>query len=854
MKRKSRASELVRTRLENGVTLLLVEDRRAPIFSLHVTVRAGTIHEGEWLGTGISHFLEHVIDDGTAKRSREEIDDLVETLGNVSNAYTARDHSRYFVTAPSDHADVAFDLLSDFIQSPSLPDSDVETQRGVILNELNQVADNPDDRLGRMFYENVYRVHPMRVPIEGYRHRFMTLTRDDLAEYHRRTYVPQNIVVSVVGDLDIARTQRRLGSLWGRMEPAAWLPPAIPTEPAQVGAREDVREGPVELGYGIIGYRAQPFGHQSSAALFLAALALGGSESSMLYQELKESREAAHSVNAWTEMQPSSDSLLGVSFSADPSQMDTVLDGVLESMERLSRDGINQAALETARAIAEAEALFRSETIEDEAATLGYHELLTGDAHYNERFLDRVRAVTADEVRCAVASLRDESRTYVALVPKTTSRPRAPRVRPANGIAKASLHRLDNGLRIVVQEDRSRPIAFVGAFFAGGVYRETSLTNGVSRLTAHGALRGTRTRALAAIARAVESRGGILEAVSGNQSVGFGMSLLSRDLPDGMTILADVAREPTFDEREIEALKRETLAIIRSASEDAFDVAYRRLIAEFFAHHPYRHVPEGSPESIQSLTADDCRRFHSRFVQPNNGVVSVVGDVDTDDVLSQLERLFGRWQSGPMPDARTLMPRRSREIRLFERRDMAQTILCVGYPGVAFLHPDADALHVLQAALAGLNYPGGRLYKELRGSQLVYEVSAEHQAGIDTGMLHIYAATTDEQLPRVVAALDETVEDLRRNGLSDEEFERVRRMCLADFFVHLQTNEERAYRRGLDELYGLGYNFIEGFTGRVYAVTPDDVQRAAQTYLRRNERVVSIVGKTPSRRRAARNV
>lgn len=844
MKRKSPVSEVVKVRLDNGVTLVIKEKRRAPLMSVQVCVRAGTVYEGEWLGSGISHLLEHVIDDGTTQRTREEIDDLVEMLGNVSNAYTARDHTRYVLTATRDHTDAALELLADTLQNPLLPEEDIAVQRGVILHEWNQVDDNPNDLLERVFYETVYRIHPLRVPIEGYRHRFEALTRDDLVAYHRRLYIPSNMVVAVVGDVETERIERRLGDLWGRMPPEAWTPPTIPKEPPQIAPRETWCEGPVEFGYGILGFRTFSFGHPDAPALFLVGTLLGGSESSRLYRLLKEEEERLHDVHAWTEIHPVGDCLLGISFSCKGDQISSAIEAILRVVTSLQEENISSEELETAKAIAEAEALFDEETVEDEAAILSYHELSTGEATYPQRFLEQVRLVTAEDIqRVAATWLREECRSLAAMTPKRDPQPRPFRAAPTNERPIVSWHRFDNGLRLIVEEDHSQPMVFVGAFFAGGVYRESELTNGVSRLTAHGMLRGTKTRNVEGLARAVEARGGILEAISGNQSLGVALTTLTRDLETGLTILADVLRNPLFPPEDVEALKREMIAHLRAQSEDAFERAYRALLKAFYAHHPYRHLPEGTLESVRSLTAEDCQEFYRRFVVPNNGVISVVGDVRFEEIRSLFESLLGDWESHPVEPTFTLRPRRSREIRLTEECDTTQAILCIGYPGVAFTHPDADALLMLQAALAGLNYPGGRLYKELRQRQLVYEVSAEHQAGIDTGMLHIYAATTTEHIPDVIAFLDETVLDLQTHLLSEPEYRRVLQMCLADFFVHLQTHEERAYRRGLDELYGLGHDFIECFENRMRRVTPEDIRRVAKLYLNRRMRVVSVVRK-----------
>ncbi|GIX05904.1 MAG: peptidase M16 [Candidatus Poribacteria bacterium] len=833
MKAGSPRSAVVKLKLRNGVTVVLQEDSRTPLFSLHVAVRAGTVTEGRWLGSGISHFLEHVIDDGTRNRSRDEIDALVESLGNVSNAYTARDHSRYFLTASRDRADEAFELFADFLQNPLLPEEEVAVHRGVILNEFAQIADNPDEQLMRSFYETLYRVHPYRVPIEGYPAQFEQLTREDLVQYHREVYVPQNIVVSVVGDLDMERVGRRLQELWEPMPERGWTPPPIPREPAQLAPRETVREGSVEIVHGLIGWRTGSYFHSDAAALALLGLILGGSEGAVLVRRLKEDRRLVHDLYSWTELPVLADGFLAVGFTCDPGRESAVQEAVREEVQRIQETGIAPEVLETAKAIAEAESWFGSQTIEDVAATLAYDELLLGDAEQHRRFLERLRTVTQEAVqRAAACWLQETHRNTALLVPRPT-RARAVRNRLVRAQrSEPPLERcvLANGLRIVVQEDHSQPTAFLGLFFRGGAYAETERTSGLFALATRTALRGTKRRSLEEIVPAIEARGGLIEAVAGNHSFGFHAGVLSRDVPFAVELLAEVSRRPLFHLHQVNAVRQELLAALRAASEDAEEIAYRALLRAFYAHHPYRRTPGGTWRSLRCLRPEDCRSVFERYARPNNAVLCAVGDLSPEELLRLVREQFGDWEPLPVPERRTLSPRRRRGVRLFEPREMTQTILMIGYPGVSFLHPDADAMLVLQAALAGLNYPGGRLYRALRQRQLVYEVSAEHRPGVDTGMFLLYAATQPENVDAVLRTVDETVAEVQERPLPPEEYRRVQSMCLADFFIHLQTHEERVYRIGLDELYGFGYDYVTRYADRIQAIAASQVQQVAQRY------------------------
>ena len=198
----ARGSQPMKTVLENGMIVVLKENHVAPVVSLHVYVKAGSIYEREYLGRGISHNLEHLMSNGTEKRSKDQIDRMIEDIGNVSNAYTTKDHTSYYITTASSYFDTGLDILSDYIQNPQFPEEEVESERGVIINEINMGKDSASRRLYNLFFKTMLREHPARLPVIGYRELFEEITREDIQNYYNRMYVPNNMVFVAVGDFD----------------------------------------------------------------------------------------------------------------------------------------------------------------------------------------------------------------------------------------------------------------------------------------------------------------------------------------------------------------------------------------------------------------------------------------------------------------------------------------------------------------------------------------------------------------------------------------------------------------------------------------------------------------------------
>src|SRR5471030_1948865 len=173
-----------RTVLPNGLTLLVKPDRSAALASIQVWVRTGSIHEGAQLGAGLSHYLEHMLFKGTQRRSGREISATVQANGGYINAYTTFDRTVYYIDLPSEHLEVAVDVLADAVLRSTLPADEAIREKDVILREIAMTRDDPDNRLWESLFATAFREHTYRHPIIGHREVFAAVTRDELLGYY----------------------------------------------------------------------------------------------------------------------------------------------------------------------------------------------------------------------------------------------------------------------------------------------------------------------------------------------------------------------------------------------------------------------------------------------------------------------------------------------------------------------------------------------------------------------------------------------------------------------------------------------------------------------------------------------
>src|SRR5438445_9520753 len=189
------------TTLENGLAIIVREDHNAPVVSAQAWCAAGSIHEGKWLGAGLSHVLEHMLFKGTTSRPGSRIDQEVQEAGGYMNAYTSFDRTVYHIDVPNTGATVAIDILCDIMQHAALPPDELAKEMDVIRREMDMYQDDPGRRASRRLFETAYTRSPYRFTVIGYPDIFNEVQPDDIRAYYQQNYAPNNVFYVVAGDM-----------------------------------------------------------------------------------------------------------------------------------------------------------------------------------------------------------------------------------------------------------------------------------------------------------------------------------------------------------------------------------------------------------------------------------------------------------------------------------------------------------------------------------------------------------------------------------------------------------------------------------------------------------------------------
>ncbi|MEK7879260.1 MAG: pitrilysin family protein, partial [candidate division NC10 bacterium] len=246
--------DLHRTTLENGLMVVWEEDRRQPLVAIEVRILGGLRGEGKYLGTGITHFLEHMLFKGTPSRPPGTIEQEVRRYGGTINAFTSHDFTGVNLFVESRYLREALGMLADILQHATFPEEEFRKEREVVLSEIHMNRDDPDRRIRDLFWNQHLLVHPYRHPILGYQPLLEALTVEDMRAFYQAQYVSNNIIVACVGDLDSAAFPALLHEVFDSWRRGLPYQVSVPEEPPAVSAKRANEALPVHAAYAILGF------------------------------------------------------------------------------------------------------------------------------------------------------------------------------------------------------------------------------------------------------------------------------------------------------------------------------------------------------------------------------------------------------------------------------------------------------------------------------------------------------------------------------------------------------------------------------------------------------------------------
>lgn len=827
-----------RFKLENGLTVVAKEDYSAELVSVQLWVKTGSIHEGDSLGCGLSHYLEHMLFKGTAKRGSQEISRQVHAVGGYINAYTTYDRTVYYLDVPSESVELAMDILADMGLCATLPPDEVEKEKDVILREIDMGMDDPDNLLFQEFVQTAYRVHPYQHPVIGWRSLFEGVSREGLLSYYRSRYIPNNMVLLVVGAVSVETVRRLAETYFGKYARSRLVPVPIPSEPRQLAARESRKSGDFQLVRGMIGWKIPGLGHADTPGLEVLANLLGHGRSSWLHQHLREESKLVHSISAgcWV---PGEQGLFWISYLCDPGKREQVEAEISNVVERLIQIGAPAEAVAKVVRQAVVGEVNARKSMAGQASRLGVAEVVVGEPGYSRVYLDQLAGVDAGQLaNLAKQYLQSSAVTRCSLEPevKETS---VGKVARAMEVPPFEQITLSNGVRVLFQPVEGLPKVNIHVASLGSALFEKPESRGATNLLATLLTRDTAHRSRHEIAATIERVGGYFAEFCGNNAFGLEAEVLSQDWELAVSLLEDAVLHPMFRDDVFQREREAQLADLKDNDDEVFQYARRLLRHRFFGMHPYAVDSLGTRESLERMNLDEVVALRDQLLVGGNLVVSVSGQFDPDKICARLNSAFERLPPGQISPPVVPFHGPSEVGVITERVDREQAVVLRAFPDPGIRSEDFEAMQLMEELFSGMS---SQLFQTVREEQgLAYYVGASRMSGLDTGMFLFYAGTHPNATDRVLEAFAEEIRRVQEGRISEEEMSACRTHLKVQRRKSRQRPGTRTMQSALNALYGQDINHWQNFDRKIDQVTVADLQRLACDYFREEKSLAYVV-------------
>lgn len=821
--------------LKNGLTVLIRESHGSSVVSSQILVKTGSIYEGERMQGGLSHYLEHVVSGGTTSELNEvQINERLQVIGGAGNAYTDYDNTIYYIKTTRAHYKEALRLLLGYVTDCQFNEIEYQREKGVILQEYQMGENDPSRQLWYAFMKTAYREHPVRYPIIGEKEVFLNMGKEDLVAHYNRWYTPENMVISVAGDVNREEVLKTVFALSGSVQRAANPPYVFPAEPAQLGPRT------VEKGLAIarltqaqLGFRTVPLTSPDLYPLDVLAVIMGDGRTSRLYQTVRDKKALVLSISAasWTPTFVQGQFLVFMNLAYE--DLPEAVDAVWEEISAVQKDSVSKAALQRAKNKVVADYIYNQESVQNQARQIALDWVTTGDPYFSENYVAGIQEVTSDDImRVAKKYLRKESMTLAVVKPsEAISKAKDSYSRPSASKQEVQRITLPNQMTLLLKRNTAAPIVVLNLVIKGGLRFEPVDKPGLSNFMASLLTKGTKNRSKAQIAQVIEDVGGAIQSTSGHNSISVSVSVLKEHFEIALDVLSDVVLHPEFPKEEIEKQRRETLMAIQRLDENWITEITRLMKRHYYRKHPYRNDVIGSAQAVESFSDEEIRALYKAVMMPNNAVLAVFGDIDPETVSAKVAKAFEGFRPGileqPIIEIETENVVQDGSFEVFNEKSSAAVI--VGYNGLTLGDPDSPIVDVLDAVISGIRYPGGWLHEALRGGQedLVYVVHAYPSFGIDGGYFGIMAQTTPDNYEKVLKIVLDKMSLIQDKEVDPATLERAKNMCITAHEIDLETIASQASSAALNEVLGLGYDYDEKYSGFIHRVGAEDILRVA---------------------------
>lgn len=848
--------------LSNGLTILVKPNYQIPKVSIQLWYNVGSKDEksGE---KGIAHLIEHMIFKGTQELSESDINLITHKLSGYCNAFTSFDYTGYLFEFPSHHWEESLPVMADCMRNCTFKQEYLNSELKAVIQELKMYNDDYSSTLIEEMIMNSFTGHPYQYPVIGYKHDLWSLDRENLVNFYKKHYIPNNATLVITGDVKPEEVFELAEKSFGKIEPnwnykkeEFYLPKDLLNKTVTI--YRDVKQPQVMISYLIPGSR-----EKVDYAIDVISSVLGSGRSSRLYKKLLDEKKLVTDIETFS-YDLFDQGIFFIAFTPKSQEdIDEAITIIKDEISLLVKNGPTEDEIQRACKKAESEYLSLLEDNEKQAYVIGKSYLANGDENYiynylsgnNSELKNTLDKILKNYFRSSAANIgkllpidkedKDRWLELQKISDAQDARVLSKKARVSlveEGIKvndikiKASKEfnfpkyekfNLTNGLEVLAYDNPGLPKIDLILEFKSKYFYDPENKEGITNFVSGMLLEGTHNFSSTELSDIVESYGMNLDSSPGYISLGT----LSDDLPKGLEILYDILCNSKFNEEAIEKLRKLIVSDIKHYWDNPSQFADYLIRQQIYKDHPYNKNVLGSLESVSSFTKEELIEFYKKTITPQGARLAVVGDLSKYNLQALLEEKLGDWQGPQIEDVKftQVEPIKYNEINHHINRD--QVVLCFAGLAVKRTDSDYDKLLLFEQIFCGGSM-SSRLFDLREQSGLFYTIGgslisrAEHQPG----MIIIKTIVSLDRLEEAEQKIKETI-DTATHEITAEEFEAAHNAVANSLVDNFETNNKIANAFLFLRRYDYPIDFFDKRAKQLSKISVDEVKESVKKVL-----------------------
>jgi zinc protease len=833
--------------LKNGLTLVVHEDRKAPIVAVNVWYHVGSKNEKPGR-TGFAHLFEHLMFNGS-EHFNDDYFKVLERLGATDlNGTTSEDRTNYFQNVPVSALDTVLWMESDRMGHllGAIDQAKLDEQRGVVQNEKRQGENEPYGRVEEVMTPSIWpKGHPYSWTVIGSMEDLNAASLDDVKEWFRTYYGPNNATLVVAGDVSAPDVKARVERFFGDIPPGPPLDKHEAWVARRTGEQRQEMQDRVPQARVHLVWNTAQWGTQDNELLGYVSQVLSSGKTSRLYKRLVYDDQSATSVMAFQ-----GTSEIGSTFTIQASvrpggDAAAVEKAVKEELARLLEKGPTQDEIERARTARLAGFIRGVERIGGfggKSDVLAENQVYAGDAGYYRTRLAWVKGATPAQVH-EVARRWLSDGVYVLTVkpfPEASAaaagadrskrpEPGTPPDAPFPTFQRATL---SNGVKLIVAPRTTIPVVTLDLYVDAGYASDLGGRAGTAKLASNMLDEGTTTRTSLQISDELQRLGAFLSTGSNVDQTTVSLNALKSNLDASLAVFADVVQNPSFPQADFDRLKKQQLASVEQELAQPFGIAMRVIPGLIYGKgHAYGNplTGSGTSGSVRQIERDDVVRWHGNWFKPGGATIVAVGDTTLAELQPKLEKLLAGWKKGKGPGKKIgAPPPVAPGLYLIDKPGSIQSLVLMGTVAPPRKRGEDLPQEVMNTILGGAFV--SRVNMNLREDKH-WSYGARTML-LGTSGPRPYLGYAPVQSDKTKESLAEFVKELK--GIRGEKPITADELSMAISSITLSMPGEwetgRAVAGSIAEIvrYDLGDDYFKGYAERVRKVTAKDATQAAQ--------------------------